>query len=155
MSFVSHMHFLLQVQFVKFKISAEMRLEIMFGNSFGLPNLLARKNKLGLLRVFQKFVNLLSFDGIFGYDKQNIFYENIEYCIIRSYYSKYVFFSYKCMFYLFIIIFLTDTCQFSKIDTSIIFYITFNLLHHFPRKLYGALEESDLYNIIYRNQGFY
>ena len=82
MSFVSHMHFLLQVQFVKFKISAGMRLKIMFGNSFRLPNLLARKNKLGLLRVFQNFVNMLSFDGIFGYDKQNIFLENIEYCII-------------------------------------------------------------------------
>ena len=45
------------------------------------------------------------------------------------------------MFYLFIIIFLNDTHEFSKIDISIVFYITFDLHHHFPRKLYGALEE--------------
>ena len=59
------------------------------------------------------------------------------------------------MFYLFIIIFLTDTCQFSKIDTSIIFYITFDYLQHLPKELYGALEESELYNIIYINKGFH
>ena len=83
------------------------------------------------------------------------FYENIKYCRIRSYDSEYVIFFYICMFYLFIIIFLNDTCRFSKIDTSIDFYITFDCLHHFPRKLYGALEESKLYNIIYINQGFH
>ena len=59
------------------------------------------------------------------------------------------------MFYLFIIIFLDEMRQFSKIDTSIVFYITFDCLHHLPIKLYGALEESDIYNLIYRNQGFH
>ena len=83
------------------------------------------------------------------------FYENLEYCRVRSYDSEYVIFSFKTMFYLFIIIFLNDTLQFSKIDTSIVFYITFDCLHHFPRKLYGAVEESKLYNIIYRNQRFH
>ena len=34
------------------------------------------------------------------------------------------------------------------------FLITFDYLQHFPRKLYGALEESKIYNIIYRNQVF-
>jgi hypothetical protein len=37
------------------------------------------------------------------------FYENIEYCRVRSYDSEYVIFSLKRMFYLFIIIFLNDT----------------------------------------------
>ena len=83
------------------------------------------------------------------------FNENLEYCRVRSYDSEYVIFSFKNMFYLFIIIFLNDTCQFSKIDTSIVFYKTFDCLHHFPRKLYCALEESDIYNLIYRNQGFH
>ena len=82
-------------------------------------------------------------------------YENIEYCRVRSNDSEYLIFSLKCFIYLFIIIFLNDTRQFSKIDTSIVFYITFDYLHHFPRKLYGALEESELYNLIYRNQGFH
>ena len=88
--------------------------------------------------------------------KNTIFlYENIEYCRVRSNDSEYIIFSLKCFIYLFIIIFLNDTRQFSKIDTSIVFYITFDYLHHFPRKLYGALEESELYNLIYRNQGFH
>ena len=82
-------------------------------------------------------------------------YENVEYCRVRSNDSEYLIFSLKCFIYLFIIIFLNDTRQFSKIDTSIVFYITFDYLHHFPRKLYGALEESELYNLIYRNQGFH
>ena len=64
------------------------------------------------------------------------------------------FFSFKTTFYLFIIIFLNDTRQFLKIDTSIVFYIAFDCLHHFAIKLYGALEESELYNLIYRNKEF-
>ena len=149
------MHFVSHMCFVKFKILTRIRLGIMFRNSFVLPILLARTNKPRLLPVFQKSMNMLSFNGVFFYDKHNIFYENIEYCRIRSSDSKYVIFSLKCMFYLFIIIFLNDTRQFSKIDTSIVFYITFDCLHHFPRKLYGALEESNLYNLIYRTQGFH
>ena len=74
---------------------------------------------------------------------------------VQSYGSKYVIFSFKTMFYLFIIIFLNDTCQFLKIDTSIVFYIIFDFLHHFARKLYSTLKESELYNIIYRNQEFH
>ena len=70
------------------------------------------------------------------------FHEKLEYCRVRSYDSEYVIFSFKTMFYLFIIIFLNDTRQFLKIDTLIVFYITFDFLHHFPRKLYGALEEN-------------
>ena len=83
------------------------------------------------------------------------FYENLEYCRVQSYNYEYVIFSFKIMFYLFIIIFLNDTHKFSKIDTWIVFYITFDWLHHFLRKLYGALEESKLYDLIYRNQGFH
>ena len=141
--------------FVKFKISTRIRIGIMFGNIFGLLNLLARTNKPGLLPVFQNSVNMLIFDGVFCYDKHNIFCENIEYCRIWSYNSEYVIFSYRCMFYLFFIIFLNDTYQFLKIDTSIVFYITFDFLHHFTRKLYGALEEREIYNIIYINQYFH
>ena len=81
----------------------------MFGNSFVLHNLLATTNKPGLFPVFKNFVNMFSFNGIFCYDKHNIFYENIEYCRIQSYDSEYVIFSYRCMFYLFVIIFLNDT----------------------------------------------
>ena len=100
------------MHFVKFKISAGIKLGIMFGNSFELLNLLSRTNKPGLLPLFQNSVNMLSFDGVFCYDKHNIFYENIEYCRVRSYDSEYVIFSFKSMFYLFIIIFLNDTRQF-------------------------------------------
>ena len=82
-------------------------------------------------------------------------YENLEYCRVRSCDSEYVIFSFKTMFYLFIIIFRNDTCHFSKIDTSIVFYINFDFHHHFPRKLYGALDERKLYDLIYRNQGFH
>ena len=81
--------------------------------------------------------------------------ENLEYCRVRSYDSEYVIFSFKTMFYLFIIIFLNDTRHFLKIDTSIVFYKTFDFHHHFSRKLYGALDESKLYNLTYRNQGFH
>ena len=80
------------------------------------------------------------------------FYENLEYCRVLSYDSEYVIFSFKTMVYLFIIIFINDTHQFSKIDTSIVFYITFDFHHHFPRKLYGSLDEIKLYDIIFRNQ---
>ena len=83
------------------------------------------------------------------------FYENLEYCRVRSYDSEYVIFSFKSMFYLFTILFLNDTRQFLKVDTSIVFYIAFDCLHHFPIKLNGALEESKLYDLIYRNQGFH
>ena len=88
MCFVSH------IRFVKFKILVGIRLGIMFGNSFGLPNLLTRTNKPRLLPAFQNFVNMLSFDGVICYNKHIIFYENIEYCKIRSYDFEYVIFSY-------------------------------------------------------------
>ena len=74
------------------------------------------------------------------------FYENLEYCRVQSYNSEYVIYSFKSMFYLFIIIFLNDTCQFSKINTSIVFYITFDFHHHFPRKLYSVLDKIKLYD---------
>ena len=83
------------------------------------------------------------------------FYENLEYCRVRSYDFEYVNFSFKSMFYLFIIIFLNDTRQFLKIDTSIVCYITFDFHHHFPIKLYGALDEIKLYDLIFRNKGFH
>ena len=51
--------------------------------------------------------------------------------------------------------FVNDIRQFSKIDTSIVFYITFDFHHHFPKKIYGALEEIKLYNLLLRNQGFH
>ena len=150
MCFISHM------RFVTFKILAGIRLGIMFRNSFRLQKLLARTNKPGLFPVFQNSVNMLSFDGVFCYDKHYIFfYKNIEYCRIRSYDSEYLISSYICMFYLFIIIFLNQTRQFLKIDTSIVFYINFDYLWHFARKLYDALEESEAYNLIYINQEFY
>ena len=83
MHFVLDMCFLTQVQFVKFKISTRIRLDIMFGNSFRLPNILARTNKPGLLSAFQNSMNMLSFDGVFCYDKHNIFlmkiYNIVEY----------------------------------------------------------------------------
>jgi hypothetical protein len=37
------------------------------------------------------------------------FYENVGYCRVRNDDSEYVIFSFKTMFYLFIIIFLNDT----------------------------------------------
>ena len=71
------------MHFVKFKISIRKGLSMMFENSFELPNLLARTNKPGLLPVFQNSMNMLNFDGIFCYEKHNLFfYENIEYCRI-------------------------------------------------------------------------
>ena len=69
---ITHVHYNAYMCFVNFKISVGIRLGIMFGNSFGLPNILARTNKLGLLPVFQNSVNMLSFDGVFCYDKHNI-----------------------------------------------------------------------------------
>ena len=93
--------------------------------------------------------------AFFSYDKHNIFYENLEYCSVRSYDSEYVIFSFKTMFCLFIIIFLNDTHEFLKIHTSIVCYITFDFHHHFPKKLYGALDEIKLYDLIFRNQGFH
>ena len=83
------------------------------------------------------------------------FYENVGYCRVRNDDSEYVIFSFKTMFYLFIIIFLNDTRQFLKIHTSIVCYITFDFHHHFPKKLYGALDEIKLYDLIFRNQGFH
>ena len=152
---ITHMRFILHMHFVNFKILAGRRLGMMFRKIFGLPNLLARTNKPRLFLVFQNSINMLSFDNVFFFDKHNIFYEILEYCRVRSYDSIYVIFSFNGMFYLFIIIFLNDTCQFLKIDTSIVFYITFDFLHHFARKLYGALEERYIYNLIYRNQEFH
>ena len=81
------------------------------------------------------------------------FYEKLEYCRVRSYDSEYVIFSFKSMFYLFIIIFLNDTHQFLKIHTSIVCYITFDF--HFVKKLYGALDEIKLYDLIFINKGFH
>ena len=68
------MHFLSPMQFVKFRMSTGVRIEIMFGNSFGLPNLLDKTNKPRLLQVFQNSVNMLSFDCVFGYDKHIFFF---------------------------------------------------------------------------------
>ena len=96
----------MHIRFVKFKILVGTRLDMMFKNRFGLPNLLARTNKLGLLTVFQNSMNMLSFDGFFYNEKHNIFYENIEYCRIQYYDSEYVIVSYICMYYFFI----NDTC---------------------------------------------
>ena len=98
---------------------------------------------------------MLNLDGVFCYDRHNIFYEKLEYCRVRSYDSEYVIFSFKTMFYLFIIIFLNDTRQFLKIHTLIVCYINFDFHHHFPIKIYGALDEIKLYDIIFRNQGFH
>ena len=61
------------MQFVKFKISAGIRLGIMFRNRFGLENILAETNRLEVLLVFQKSMNMISFNGVFCYDKNNIF----------------------------------------------------------------------------------
>ena len=91
--FLYHIFFLSHMRFVKFRMSAEVRLERMFENSFGLPNLLDKTNKPGLLPVLQNSVNMLSFDGVFCYEKHNIFHEIIEYCRIRSNDSQYVIFS--------------------------------------------------------------
>ena len=143
------------MHFVKFKISIGIRLGIMFRNSFGLPNILARTNKPGLFPVFQNSINMLSFNCMFFYDKHNIFYENIEYCRVRSYDFEYVIFSFKTVFYLFIIIFVNDTRQFLKIDTSIVCYITFDFHHCFPIKLYRTLDEINLYDLIFINQGLH
>ena len=79
--------------FVKFKNLAGTSLGMMFGNRFGLPNLLVRTNKRRLLPIFQNSINMLSFDGVFCYEKHNIFHEIIEYCRIRSNDSQYVIFS--------------------------------------------------------------
>ena len=141
--------------FLNFKNSMGIRFGIMFRNSFGLPNLLARTNKPGLLLVLYNSINMLSLDGIFFFDIHNIFFENLCYCRVRSYDYEYVIFSFKNMFYLFIIIFLNDTRHFSKIDTMIIFYINFDFHHYFPRKLYGTLDEIKLCDLILRNQGFH
>ena len=82
----------------------------MFGNSFRLPNLLARTNKPGLFPVFSELCEYAQFRWhFFAITNTIFFYENIEYCRIQSYDYEYVFFSYICMFYLFIIIFLNDT----------------------------------------------
>ena len=83
------------------------------------------------------------------------FYENVGYCRVRNDDSEYVIFSFKTMFNLFIIIFLNYTHEFSKIHALIVCYITFDFHHHFPKKLYGALDEIKLYNLIFRNQGFH
>ena len=133
-----------------------IRFGIMLGNSFRLLNLLARTNKLGLLPRYFRTLWICSISmAFFAMTNTIFFYENLEYFIVRSYDSECVIFSFKTMLYLFIIIFLNDTCQFLKIDTSIVFYITFDFHHHFPRKLYGALDEINLYDLIYRNQGFH
>ena len=83
------------------------------------------------------------------------FYENLGYYRVRSYDSEYVIFSFKTTFYLFIIIFINDTHQFLKIDTLIVCYITFDFHQHFRINLYGALDEINLYDIIFRNQEFH
>ena len=98
---------------------------------------------------------MLSLDGVFCYDINNFFYENLGYCRVRSYDFEYVIFSFKTMLYLFIIIFLNDTRQFLKIDTLIVCYITFDFHQHFPINLYGALDEINLEDIIFRNQEFH
>ena len=69
----THMRYNAYEFFFKFKNSTGTRIGIILENSFGLPNLLARTNKLGLLPVFQNSVNMLSFDGVFCYAKHNIF----------------------------------------------------------------------------------
>ena len=70
---IKHIYIITHMRFENFKIPAGTRLGMMFGNRFRLQNILARTNKPRLLLVFQNSMNMLSFDGIFCYDKHNIF----------------------------------------------------------------------------------
>ena len=76
----------------------------MFRNSFGLPNLLARTNKLGLFLVFHNSMNMLGFNGVFAMTNKIFFmkiYNIVEYdlTILNMYfYPKNVCFIYLLLF---------------------------------------------------------
>ena len=52
-------------------------------------------------------------------------------------------------------VFFGNMILFLKKHTLIVGYITFDFHHHFPKKLYGTLDEIKLYDLILINQGFH
>ena len=94
----------------KFKYLAGLRFGISFGSNFRIPNLLARKNQPGLLLKSFRTLSICSdYIPCFDMTYTIFFYENVRYCRVRNDDSEYIIFSFKTMFYLFIIIFLIDT----------------------------------------------